>query len=47
MWLMCDEHITNKLDPIKEYLWLWTPSRGRSGGFLIGANCFLFALLLD
>ena len=27
--------IINKIDPMKEYLWKWESSRGRSGGILV------------
>lgn len=26
-----------KIDPTQDYLWLWIPARGRSGGLFTGA----------
>ncbi|KAL5656594.1 hypothetical protein ACJX0J_035913, partial [Zea mays] len=34
----CDEFITRKLDPSGDYLWLWSPAKGKSGGILVGSR---------
>ncbi|PWZ38285.1 hypothetical protein Zm00014a_041421 [Zea mays] len=33
-----DDSITKKLDPSNDYLWLWSPSNGKSGGILVGSR---------
>jgi exonuclease III len=33
-----DDFITRKLDPSGEYLWLWSPAKGKSGGILVGSR---------
>lgn len=32
----CEDSLLRKFDPNQEYLWMWNPSRGRSGGILVG-----------
>jgi hypothetical protein len=32
----CDESIIRKFDAPKDYLWLCNPSKGKSGGILVG-----------
>lgn len=36
MTKFCDEKITRKFDSQKDYLWLCNPSKGKSGGILVG-----------
>jgi hypothetical protein len=33
-----DVSITKKLDPSNDYMWLWSPSNGKSGGILVGSR---------
>jgi hypothetical protein len=34
----CDDFIIRKLDPSREYLWLWSSAKGKSGGILVGSR---------
>jgi exonuclease III len=34
----CNDFITRKLDPSCDYLWLWSPPKGKSGGILVGSR---------
>lgn len=34
----CEESLLRNFDPQQEYLWLWNPSWGRSGGILVGTR---------
>lgn len=38
----CDDSLIRRFDPHKDYLWLWNPSRGRSGGILVGVRIEFF-----
>lgn len=33
-----DESVTRKFDPNNDYLWLWNPSKGKSGGIIVGVK---------
>jgi hypothetical protein len=32
----CDDSLLRKFDVNQDYLWLWTASKGKSGGILVG-----------
>lgn len=32
----CDDSLIRKFDPQQNYLWLWSPFKGKSGGILVG-----------
>jgi hypothetical protein len=32
----CCGSLLRKFDPIQDYLWMWNPSKGKSGGILVG-----------
>jgi hypothetical protein len=32
----CEDSLLRKFDPNQDYLWLWNPSKGKSGGILVG-----------
>jgi len=34
----CEEKVLRKFDSNKDYLWLYNPSKGKSGGILVGAR---------
>ena len=34
----CETSLFRKLDTHRDYLWEWIPSKGRSGGILVGIN---------
>lgn len=34
----CESSLLRKFDIYQDYLWEWNPSRGRSGGILVGIN---------
>ena len=33
----CEDSLLRKFDPNQEYLWMWNPSKGKSGGIIVGA----------
>ena len=32
----CNDSLLRKFDPNQDYLWMWNPSKGKSGGILVG-----------
>jgi hypothetical protein len=34
----CDDSLLRKFDINQEYLWMWNPSSGKSGGILVGVK---------
>jgi hypothetical protein len=38
----CEDSLIRKFDPQQNYLWLWNPSKGRSGGILVGVKLDLY-----
>lgn len=33
---VCEDSVIRKFDTQQEYIWLWNPSKGKSGGILVG-----------
>jgi len=38
----CVTSLSRKFDTFQHYLWEWTPSKGKSGGILVGINLSRF-----
>jgi hypothetical protein len=38
----CEERLLKKFDPNQNFLWMWNPSKGKSGGILVGVNIELY-----
>jgi len=38
----CEDSLIRKFDPQQNYLWLWNPSKGKSGGILVGVKLELY-----
>jgi len=40
----CTDNILRKFDANQDFLWLWNPSKGKSGGILVGIkkNCMMW-----
>jgi len=38
----CDNSLFRKFDSLQQYLWEWIPSRGKSGGILVGIRLSRF-----
>lgn len=38
----CEDSLIRKFDPQQNYLWLWNPSKGKSGGILVGVRLDLY-----
>jgi hypothetical protein len=38
----CEDSLIRKFDPQQNYLWLWNPSKGKSGGILVGVKLDLY-----
>lgn len=38
----CDDSLLRKFDPSQEFLWMWNPSKGKSGGILVGVRIELY-----
>jgi len=38
----CEDTLLRKFDPNQEFIWMWNPSRGKSGGTLVGVRIELY-----
>ena len=35
---LCEDSLLTRFDANQDYLWLWNPSKGKSGGILVGVR---------
>lgn len=38
----CEDALITKFDPCQDYIWLWNPSTGKSGGIIVGVRLDLY-----
>jgi hypothetical protein len=38
----CEDSLLRKFDCQQDYLWLWNPSKGKSGGIFVGIKIDLY-----
>lgn len=34
----CEDNLLKRFDPNQDFLWMWNPSKGKSGGILVGVR---------
>ena len=40
----CEDKLLKRFDPNQDFLWMWNPSKGKSGGILVGVRFDLYEM---